>query len=110
MDRGRETADFGGVTLDGRYRLFDRRPDGSHDGVHLPTGRRVVVRQAPGDTAAALHAALEARDILLRHWTRADLASWLRVTIGTDEDMTRLFDAVDAIRAGFALGDAPSGS
>lgn len=54
MDRGRETADFGGVTLDGRYRLGERRADGAHDGVHLPTGRRVVVRQAPGGTAEAM--------------------------------------------------------
>lgn len=54
MDRGRETADFGGVTLDGRYRLGDRRGDGAHDGVHLPTGRRVVVRQCPGDTTSAM--------------------------------------------------------
>ncbi len=54
MDRGRETADFGGVTLDGRYRLGDRRADGSHEAVYLPTGRRVIVHQAPGGTAEAM--------------------------------------------------------
>ena len=35
----------------------------------------------------ALYQALKAKGVLVRHWDRPEISDWLRVTIGTREQM-----------------------
>lgn len=53
----------------------------------------LFVRAAQGD-AAPVQQALRARGILVRHFSAPRLKSWLRVTVGTAEDMERVTDAL----------------
>ena len=53
----------------------------------------LFVRAAQED-AAPVQQALRARGILVRHFSAPRLKSWLRVTVGTAEDMERVTDAL----------------
>ena len=45
----------------------------------------------------ALYRALKARGVLVRHWDRPEISDWLRVTIGTREQMDIFLDKVREI-------------
>ncbi|MEO5366907.1 MAG: histidinol-phosphate transaminase [Magnetococcus sp. WYHC-3] len=58
---------------------------------HIPPGRR----DGPGWVAG-----LKARGVLVRHFTHdPELLPWLRITIGTPEQLDRLLEEVDHLRA-----------
>lgn len=46
----------------------------------------------------ALYRALKAKGVLVRHWERAEIRDWCRVTIGTREEMDIFLDRVREIR------------
>ena len=48
----------------------------------------------PGWTGKALLDGLRTRGILVRWWSDPPIADWLRVTVGTDEEMQALLRAM----------------
>lgn len=62
----------------------------------LPSAANFVFARPEDGNAAELAEFLAAQGILVRHWHTAGIESWMRVSIGTDEDMTRLLGALDA--------------
>ncbi len=66
-------------------------------------GYRILPSQAnfifasPGSnkrSATEIFKSLDEQNILVRHWDKKDLKDWLRITIGTEEEMQKLFDAL----------------
>jgi histidinol-phosphate aminotransferase len=53
----------------------------------LPSAANFVFVKAPGTTGAVFFAALRERGILVRHFNRERISDFLRVSIGTDEEM-----------------------
>ena len=56
----------------------------------------VLARPADGD-ARRLHAALDARGILVRYFDQPGLADCLRITVGTDDEQMHLLDALSEL-------------
>jgi histidinol-phosphate aminotransferase len=52
-----------------------------------PSSANFIFMKAPGISGAAFFAALRERGILVRHFNRDRIADYLRVSIGTDEEM-----------------------
>ena len=48
-------------------------------------------------SAGSLYEALRARNIYVRWWDRPRIRDWLRISVGTDEEMRALLEAVDDI-------------
>ena len=62
----------------------------------LPSAANFVFARPPGGDAEGLFRRLGDAGVLVRYWsTTPALASWLRISIGTDDDMTRLFAVID---------------
>lgn len=60
----------------------------------------VLARPPEGIAAIDVKAGLEARRILIRHFPKAPLEGWLRITIGTHDEMARVLKAIqEVIRA-----------
>ncbi|MBE5804961.1 MAG: histidinol-phosphate transaminase [Clostridiales bacterium] len=59
----------------------------------LPSATNFLFVKA-GEDAAPVQQALRSEGILVRHFSSARLKSWLRVTIGTTEDMEKVTDAL----------------
>ena len=57
----------------------------------------VLTRPPEGVSAVALKAGLEARRILIRHFAKAPLDGWLRITIGTRDEMVRVLKAIQEV-------------
>lgn len=60
----------------------------------------------PGGDAQALYRALRDRGVLVRYFAAPRTARWLRITVGTPQEMAALLAAVDAI---LAQEDTPCG-
>lgn len=61
----------------------------------LPSQANFVFAKPPNGQAARLFDQLDNQDVLVRHWSDPALVDWLRITIGSDADMDRLFAAID---------------
>jgi len=61
----------------------------------LPSSANFLFVRPPYGEGEALFHHLRERGVLVRHWARPELASWLRVSIGTDADMERMLAVVD---------------
>jgi len=59
----------------------------------------LFARTPAGGDAGAIHAGLRDRRVLVRHYEREPIAGWLRVTVGTREQHSRLLDALDEVMA-----------
>ena len=57
----------------------------------------------PAISGEALYRGLKARGVLVRHFEKPRIADYVRITIGTPEQMDALFTAVEDI----LKGDAP---
>jgi histidinol-phosphate aminotransferase len=68
--------------------------------VVLPSSANFVFARHPARSGAELAAALRERAVLVRHFNKPRTAPWLRITVGTDDDVRRLIEAAAAI-----LGD-----
>lgn len=54
----------------------------------------IFASPADGD-AGALFKKLDRQGVLVRYWNTAELAAWLRISIGTEADMKKLLTAID---------------
>ncbi|HCR99182.1 MULTISPECIES: histidinol-phosphate transaminase [Halomonas] len=63
----------------------------------LPSKANFVLAQHPEHTGAQLFADLRERGILVRHFNTPELNNFLRITIGTDDEMNSLIEALEAI-------------
>jgi histidinol-phosphate aminotransferase len=59
----------------------------------------VFARPPAGHDAAAIHAGLRERRILVRHYDREPVAGWFRITVGTREQHRTLLDALEEVMA-----------
>ncbi|HKK23888.1 MAG TPA: histidinol-phosphate transaminase [Pseudohaliea sp.] len=62
----------------------------------LPSAANFVFARPPAGAAAALFAALRAEGIIARHFDRPRISEYLRISVGTEEEMDRLLAAVQA--------------
>lgn len=62
----------------------------------LPSSANFVFARAPQGEASALFRKLSNSEILVRYWDKPGLDEWLRISIGTPEDMQRLMSCIDA--------------
>ena len=65
----------------------------------LPSSANFVFVRHPGWTGLALHEALRERAILVRHFAKPRIADFVRITIGSAEELARLADALIEILA-----------
>lgn len=60
----------------------------------LPSLANFVFARHPAHEGAALAAALRAQAVIVRHFSAARIADYLRITVGTDEQIDRLLSAL----------------
>ena len=65
----------------------------------LPSKANFVLAQHPSFAGAQLYAGLRERGILVRHFNTPELNNFLRITIGTDDEMDSLIEALQTICA-----------
>jgi len=63
----------------------------------LPSAANFVFARPPDGEGETLFRRLGQAGVLVRHWSTPELAAWLRISIGTDADMARLFAVIDAV-------------
>jgi histidinol-phosphate aminotransferase len=68
-----------------------------------PSAANFVFARHPAHEGAALAAALRQRAVIVRHFAAPRIADYLRITVGTDEQIDRLLSALSGI-----LGVAPA--
>ncbi len=66
----------------------------------LPSSANFVFARHPARGGAELAAALRERAVLVRHFDKPRTAPWLRITVGSDEDIRRLIAAAKDIIGG----------
>jgi len=59
-----------------------------------------VLARVPGVDQGPVYRALKERRILVRHFDTDELRDALRITVGTDDEIAALFNALDALRSG----------
>jgi histidinol-phosphate aminotransferase len=69
----------------------------------LPSAANFVFTRHPAHAGATLTAALRQRAIIVRHFAAPRIADYLRITVGTDQQIDRLLSALAEI-----LGGAPA--
>ncbi len=65
----------------------------------LPSAANFVFARPTLRSAKAVFEALNEQNILVRYWSREPITEWLRISIGTPQDMARMFAALDALVA-----------
>src|ERR1700709_1076107 len=60
----------------------------------LPSAANFVFARHPANEGAALAAALRGRAVIVRHFAAPRISDYLRITVGTDEQIGRLFSAL----------------
>lgn len=63
----------------------------------LPSSSNFLFCTHPGADAGALYEKLKSRNILVRHFGKPRIKDFLRITVGTDEEMDKLFGALEEI-------------
>lgn len=66
----------------------------------LPSATNFVFARPAVGEAAAICKALRDEGVLIRHFTAPRICDWLRITIGTPEQMERFFTVLDAVTEG----------
>ena len=64
----------------------------------LPSLANFIFTRCSWMEGGDLYRALKAKGVLVRHWERAEIRDWCRVTIGTREEMDFFLDRVREIR------------
>ena len=75
----------------------------------LPSAANFVFARPPAGAAASLFAALREEGIIVRYFDRPRISEYLRISIGTDEEMDRLLAAVGAWCAAAGEGGRAEG-
>ena len=65
----------------------------------LPSAANFVFARPTKLPAKAVFDALNKRNILVRYWSREPIDEWLRISIGTPQDMAKMFTALDELAA-----------
>ncbi len=65
----------------------------------LPSSANFVFASPADDNASAVFKYLSGEGILVRYWDRERLRKWLRISIGTDDEMSQFFAALDRFNA-----------
>ena len=65
--------------------------------VTLPSCANFIFTRKPGLSGTQLYERLREQGILVRHFSKACICDWLRITIGTPEEMQALLLALEAI-------------
>ena len=60
----------------------------------LPSKSNFVFATVPGMSGEDLYSGLKKRGILIRHWNQPRIENWVRITIGTDQQMEKLAEAM----------------
>lgn len=63
----------------------------------LPSAANFILASPPDKNAARVFTELSNRNILVRYWDNEQLSEWLRITIGTDNDMDQLIDVLQEL-------------
>ncbi|HKK65791.1 MAG TPA: histidinol-phosphate transaminase [Clostridia bacterium] len=63
----------------------------------LPSSANFIFASAPGIDGRTLYSDLKQRGILIRHFNHAGIKEFVRITIGTEEQMDRLIADLDAL-------------
>ena len=63
----------------------------------LPSSANFVFARHPAHDGAALAAALRQRAVIVRHFSAARISDYLRITVGTHEQIDRLLSALSEI-------------
>ncbi|KPQ25503.1 MAG: histidinol-phosphate transaminase [Halomonas sp. HL-48] len=63
----------------------------------LPSKANFILAQHPDYEGAQLFAGLRERGILVRHFNTSELNNFLRITIGTDDEMDSLLEALETL-------------
>lgn len=63
----------------------------------LPSKANFIFTRREGISGAVLYRALKERGVLIRHFNKAPIADFIRVTIGTDEEMVAFLSAIQEI-------------
>lgn len=63
----------------------------------LPSSTNFIFTRLPGFSGAALYEKLRARGILVRRWDKPRIEDYLRITVGTPQDMRALTQALKSI-------------
>ena len=78
-------------------RAWTERALGSRGFTVLPSQANFVFASHPAHTGRELLAGLRQRGILVRWWDRPEIENWLRISIGTPEEMEALVKALDEL-------------
>jgi len=62
----------------------------------LPSAANFIFTRVPGGSAQSLFTKLGHAGVLVRYWSQPRLSSWLRISIGTAQDMQALMVNIDA--------------
>ncbi len=65
----------------------------------LPSSANFVFASPADDNASAVFKYLSGEGILVRYWDRERLRKWLRISVGTDDEMSQFFAALDRFDA-----------
>ncbi len=65
----------------------------------LPGQANFVFASPPEGAAKAVFDYLDTRDILVRYWNKPRLSEWLRISVGTDNELDLLLSALDAFES-----------
>ncbi|WP_270302793.1 histidinol-phosphate transaminase [Baileyella intestinalis] len=60
----------------------------------LPSKSNFVFATVPGMSGEDLYSGLKKKGILIRHWNQPRIENWVRITIGTDQQMEKLAEAM----------------
>ena len=63
----------------------------------LPSAANFIFTRCPKVTGGQLYQQLKSRGVLVRHWKKAEISDYLRITIGSREQMDILLDKVREI-------------
>lgn len=63
----------------------------------LPSAANFVFARPTKHTAQLVFDVLNKQNILVRYWSREPISEWLRISIGTPEDMEKMFAALDEL-------------
>ena len=61
----------------------------------LDSAANFIFVSPPDNNAQQLFERLSDHGVLVRYWNSPDLASWLRISIGTDDEMNKLLEIID---------------
>ena len=63
----------------------------------LDSSANFIFASPPNNNAADIFTGLDRQNILIRYWNKPEINNWLRISIGTDQDMQQFFTALDTL-------------